>query len=448
LIAFATLLLGLIIGPQPVELLVGSSVASVELSLDGRPVGSLDGDDWTITCDFGQRLEPHELVAVAFDADHNELGRTKQWVNMPSRPAEAILAVEKNPSGVGLIAHLTWESVVEEEPLAITALFDGRQIEVSNPRRIVIPDFDPDQLHHLRIELDFSDNVSSVVETTFAGAYVDRVRTELTAVPVVLDKRARVPPLYTLSGHFEKNSQPLRVVAVEDGPAEIIVVRDESARRDLNRLHRSDREGLRRRARGGRSSDRETARTRFSLTEDMQLRFLWPLSDRQERSGYDLEIFPPSREFTSRDGGLFWLLTYVRQPFPARGSYRYADAVAAAGLLAAGRNRRRAVVLLVGKDFEAHESSQFKLSVAADYLDSLGVPLHLWTTTRAREEQTDPARFVDVSSFDKLGRAIGNLYEEVDRQRIIWLDGTHLPQSIDFRRDELPLRLIRMAEDS
>jgi len=442
-IAFATLLLGLIVGPQPVELLVGESVASVELFLDSRPVATLQGSPWAFVCDFGQELEPHELLAIGFDADGSEVGRSRQWINMPRRPAEAAIALEGGKDGEALIAHLTWESVVDAEPISISVTLDGKPLPVTDPHRIELPSFDTDQLHHFLAELEFSDNVSSVVEATFAGTYVDRVNTELTAVPIVLDKKARLPALESFSGRFTKDSSPLTVVAAEEGPAEVVVVRDEEARKDLNRLLRKDQEALWRRARGGSTSDRASVRTRLPLPVSLKIRYLWPTSDRRERSGYHLDIFPPSREFTSRDGGLFWLLTYVRKPLVGSQPNRYADAVAAAGLLAAGRNRRRAVVLLLGEDAEAQDTSQFDLAAASDYLDTLGVPLFVWSTSRDAGNDEPQSKIVDVSSLSKLGDAARDLYASLERQRIVWLNGTHRPQDIVLNDEGLRAQLVR-----
>jgi hypothetical protein len=245
-------------------------------------------------------------------------------------------------------------------------------------------------------------------------------------VPIILERRANLPKLESFSGRFTKGSRQLTVVAAEEGPAEVIVVRDEAARKDLNRLLRKDQEALWRRARGGSTSDRASVRTRLPLPADVKIRFLWPTSARRERPGYDLDIFPPSKELTSRAGGLFWLLTYVRQPFAEGQPNRYADAVAAAGLLAARRNRRRAVLLLIAENSETEDTSQFSLAAASKYLDSLRVPLFVWSTSRRRAHSVAESGVVDVSSIGKLGLAARDLFETLERQRIVWLSGTPL----------------------
>jgi hypothetical protein len=36
----------------------------------------------------------------------------------------------------------------------------------------------------------------------------------------------------------------------------------------------------------------------------------------------------------------------------------------------------------------------------------------------------------DVSSLARMGNAVAHLRGELDRQRIVWLDGSHLPQAV------------------
>jgi len=224
MVGFVTLLLGLVVGTQPVELFVDPSVVAVEIYLDGRSIGVLQSEPWRLPCDFGSELEPHELVAVALDESGEELVRARQWINLPQQPAEAVIVLEEGEDGQGAIAHLAWESVVAPEPTAIEFSFDGHPLAVADPHRIVLPDYDPDRLHFLRAELEFQEGVTSVVEVTLGGAYADEVDIQLTAVPVVLGRRAKMPPVEDLQGRFTEGGRVLEVVASEAGPAEVVVV--------------------------------------------------------------------------------------------------------------------------------------------------------------------------------------------------------------------------------
>jgi hypothetical protein len=441
-IAFATLLLGLIVGPQPVEVLVGESVAAVEVLLDGRRIGEMRSPDWSLICDFGDELEPHELVAVAFDNDRREVARARQWVNLPRHPAEASVALEGALDGAGVFARLSWESVVGPQPQSVRATLDGRPLRVDDPRRIALPAFDPDRLHHFRAELHFPGNVSSIVEAIFGGSFVDRVATELTAVPVILaGEQLKTPSLAQLQGRFSGNGRSLSVVALEEGPSEIVVVRDESARRDLTSFLKQNDTTLRRRARGFKARSRRTMRSMLPLPEHLRIRFLWPAAEHRERSGHDLDVFPPSAELSGEDGGFYWLLTYAREPTVGAEPRRFADAVAAAGLVAAARNRRRAIVLLLGDEGGSADHSRFAVGAVRRYLRHLGVPLVVWTTGSVEKLPTAWGPAVDVSSLDRLQRAAEALYEETSRQRIVWLAGRHLPQTVSLESAGLEIRL-------
>ncbi len=74
MIAFASLFLGLIVGVQPVSVLVERPVAAVRFELDGKAVGRVEKAPWTVSVDFGPELAPHELVARALDAEGKEIG--------------------------------------------------------------------------------------------------------------------------------------------------------------------------------------------------------------------------------------------------------------------------------------------------------------------------------------------------------------------------------------
>ena len=70
-VAFVTLFLTLVSGPQTVKVAVTGPVAAVEVLLNGESVGVMRGEPWRLECDFGS-LRPLTLEAVAFDAAGNE----------------------------------------------------------------------------------------------------------------------------------------------------------------------------------------------------------------------------------------------------------------------------------------------------------------------------------------------------------------------------------------
>ena len=425
IVAFVSLFLGLVVGDQPVEVMVADVVVAVEFYLDGELVGKRTNAPWLHRCSFGDDLRPHNLEAVAYDEGGKELGRATQWLNLPRQPAEAGIIVTEGEDGRDANASLTWKSLVGAKPKTIKVSFDGLPLEFDDPYNIPLPPFDPAQLHYLRAELQFAENVSSVSEVTFGGAYGQTVDRQLTAVPVAVGERES-PGLEALAGRFRTDSHPLHVVAVDEGPAEVVIVRDLKAQRALDSLGRGWRKqvGTLRYNRTGSQALKSVTR----LKENQTLRFLTPVPTHNRKEGYTL--FPRSPEFTRDEGGVYWLMTGWRPHSTAHKEQQLADAVAVAGMSAAARNRRRAVVLVLSGDHS--DISQLSAQHVRQYLRDLHVPLHVWLPERhaPAERMTAWGQAIDISTLGKLERAVTRLSQDLDHQRIVWIDGFHLPQEI------------------
>jgi hypothetical protein len=441
MITFASLILALVVGVHPVEVLVADEVAKVEIRLDGELVGVLEGEPWTLLCNFGPKLEPHYLEAVAMDGSGQELGRSDQWINVPRRRAEAGVVLDHDGEGEGAVAHLTWDTLAGNDPAAVEATFDGVPLVVENPRQLQIPPFDPDQIHLLRVEIRFPEGSEAVVETTFGGIYADKVNTELTAVPILVDRPKKLPSADEMEGWFVEGGRSLRVLAVDRGSSEIVVVRDLEAQIDLEGLageiaRRPNTGGSRR---FSTPSNRDLLRAAAILDQKQRLRIVSPFAERQEREGYGLRLFPPSPDFTRADGGLLWLLTGRKPPLLPLEEQHLAGAVAAAAISAAMQNRRRAVVLILGAG--ASDASQLSPQQVRSYLASLGVPLAVWTTAEETEIATVWGPATSVSTLGRLEKAFGVVKQDVDRQRIVWLEGLHLPQAVSLSPAAKGIRL-------
>jgi hypothetical protein len=442
MIAFASMFLGLVLGIQPVSLVVSEDVSAVELLLNGHLVATARGPEWTAECDFGDELLPSTLEAVAFDSEGNEVSRARQRINLPGPLAQAKIVIEEGEDGTGAVARVVFDSVLRSRPVRAVVSLDGTPLEVSSPERFELPPFDPEQIHLLHVELEFPDNVTTTVETTFGGAFTGQVSTPQTAVPVVV-RRGRAPRPEELSGSFLKNGAPLRVLAVDDGPAEVVIVRDLSSQDDLDRLAGDFRDQIRQRWR--RNSDSlSTVSLRFvaRLKKDQLVWLLEPFAREPIQGDYRLTAFPFSPHLTHRDGGLPFLLTTIRPPSEPMESQRLADAVAVAGRGVAQRDRRRAVVLILGA--EAQDSSALSAEVVRRYLETLRVPLVVWSTVKPSEERLARWGEVrDVSNATYLGRSIKSLSQLLDDQSIVWVEGFHLPQQIvlsaDGRSLEFPM---------
>jgi hypothetical protein len=121
---------------------------------------------------------------------------------------------------------------------------------------------------------------------------------------------------------------------------------------------------------------------------------------------------------------------------------RIADAVAVAGLQAMAQNRRRAVLLvLAGGEKDA---SRYDPTTVRRYLESLRVPLFVWTLGKPAPGSTAAAwgPSEDVSVVRNLYRAVAELRERLDSQRIVMVDGRLLPQSITLSPKALGIELV------
>jgi hypothetical protein len=406
LITFLTLLLGLATGLRPVEVAVSPGVAAVEMRLDGRTIATLTGAPWKTQADFGLEPEPHELVAIARDAGGAELARVRQMVNMPRPPAEAVLVLLPGSGGRGRRAQLTWQSALGMPPERIAVSLDGRTLDFQTPREIALPDYVPEQVHFLRADLDFPDNLVASAEVIFGGHERDEARTELTGIPAVFT--GPPPAAAQLEAAFRADGGPVRVSAVEEGPGEIVVVRDEEAREPLRGM-------------------RPRAVFDLALRPGQKVRFCWPVTRPADEVSPSYDVFMRSGDLVSISGGLHTLLTLPRAPAVSK-KPRFADAISVAALSASGRNRARAVLFITGGTPDA---SRLAPEVVRRYLATLRVPLYVWAIDGSSAKSAERWGLVttlhDHSTFLAAAR---RLLDDVAAQRIVWFEGVHLPQSL------------------
>jgi hypothetical protein len=415
MIEFATFFLGLVLGIHRVEVVAAPQVARVDFVLDGKSAAEVRQAPWRTSVDLGPTLAPHELVAIAFDEKGREIGRVRQWLNLARPPAEAAIVLMGGVNGKGRRAHVSWEAAARAAPRDWTVTLDGRVLAVPDPKAFDLPPCAADQVHVLRVELDFDQGVSTVAEVVFGAGNRDATGSELTAALVRLEPGKRMPPVVALDGVFSDGAERLHVVAVEEGPADVLFVVDGSARFDLDHLQTG---GLLNR------------RGRFALRKQDRLRIVWPdPEERQRPGGPTYQVFPMSGDLTPASGGVLWQLTAVRRA-PAVARQRLAEAVGVAAVSATARNLRRAVVLILGS--EPDDQSDFEADEARRFLERLGVPLLVWSVAPAgtglRVESW--GEIVDVSTLARFGKAVEQLGSLLERERIVWVEGRHLPQNI------------------
>lgn len=444
MIAFATLFLGLVLGVRPVTLIVGPSAATVEVELDGRSIGRLTRPPWTLDVDFGPEFEPHELTARAINAKGEEIGRSRQWINLPRPPAEAEFLLERDARGVATHARLTWASIVGPQPIALSVTFDGRRLELGPDRRAALPVYDPESTHVLSAELGFENSIRSRTDLVLGGGAANEAKSDLTAIPVsAVD--GDVPPVSKLQGWFVRKGTPLSVVAVEAGPADVLVVRDLGTEEAFRRLAPRASRGLRRSGAGGLEPGDDLPRDALRLEKKDRIRVVWPVATRRPvGDGTVAELFETSRDFTAKDGGVHWLLTRVYYPVTGSPPRRFADAVAVAGLHAFSGYSRRAVVLVLGES--AEDRSRYAPDAVARYLERLRVPLVVWSLSPPRDVPAQSAGWSsrqDISSPGALERAVRRLRRELENQAVVWVEGRHLPQEIELSPQARGLALLR-----
>jgi len=417
MIAFITLLLGIVTGTETFALRVDDAVHHVDLQLDGALVQVLEQRPWKARIDFGPRPKPHHLAAIARALNGDELGRAEQWLNLPQPAAHASVAIERRSDG-SAIAHLSWESLAGASPQRVDASFDGKPLTVTDATRIPIAPFDDDALHFLRIELVFTDSVSSLIERTLGGTYTDSVATELTAVPIIVDKARRKLAIADLQGSLISGGQTLEVVAVENGPSIAVMVADRSAFGSLSA--QIDPRRSRQQIAAGAAW--------LTLGKKQRLRFLWPVTQRQLGASRSYDLFNLSSVFKAHKNGVYHLIRNVRRPhYTEIGQQRLADAVANAALEATSRRRSRAVILVLGTQPEDH--STLTPPQVRDFLADLQVPLLVWSVKTVPEiSPWGEAR--SISDPQRLASAVHDLSRQLKAQRIVWVDGIHLPQTL------------------
>jgi len=407
-VVFLTLFLGVATtGQQPVQVQVPLATAAVVFRLDDQDVAALTGPPWSARIDFGEALVPHELQAKAFDAEGKLLATARQAVNMPHPLAEAYLAVETTPNG-RRVARLRWTSAVAAKPREVRLTFDGRSLFVADPSAFVLPRFEAGTAHILRAELDFGSNVTAMAEALVGSGERDYASAELTAVPVVPSgNRKRLDPA-DLENALVARGKTLKVVAVEEGPADIVFVVDPGAEQVLDEWTSYH------------------SRSRFWLDREVLFYFVFPAPSTYVETRF--EIFPCIGPLNRSNGGLLDTYWRERNLHTQRDPEYLPGAAQISGVWAVMNSRRRAAVWILGPNRSVSDRS---LKNVRGFVRALNVPLLVWRVFPKDEPVEVAEGETPVSTRSQLTRAIDSLESLVKRQRLVWVEGRHLPQTID-----------------
>ncbi|HEV8582407.1 MAG TPA: hypothetical protein VGX68_25350 [Thermoanaerobaculia bacterium] len=442
MITFLSLFFGLITGPYPVELTVNGPVAAVEMVLDGRSLGQLQGPPWKARIDFGLDLLPHKLTARALDTAGREIARAEEWVNLPHSLTKVDILLEGDKLGPPRAAKLSWTNLRGEVPRTVTLTFDGQLLPLDAAGRALLPPHDLKSVHVLSAEIASSPENLVRKDVAYGGEYGSEVSTELTGVPVRV-RKGSLPPAEKLGGWLTAAGAPLAVAAVEEGPAYLYVVR---AADDVRKLGSK---GLGAPPRGRRQWDPPGGVWEARFSNDQQVRLLLPFTRRYESSGETTDLFDISPPFGTQ-GGFPTMISHLGpanappwlRPGKLNPERRIADAVAVAAQEAVRENRRRAVLLVVSGNEK--DESLYDAAMVRRFLAALRVPLFVWCLEEPAPGSPLAAwgTCENVTAAPGIVNGMDRIRKELDAQRIILVDGRHLPQSIALSSAAIGVELV------
>src|SRR4051812_26543586 len=392
-----------------VDLQVGPGVRTVRMLLEDRAVAVLNQPPWRATIDFGSSIVPSKLVAIGFDAGGNEIARTTQLINVPRPVAEFNITLQNDAAGVPATAQFKWEHLVGAKAELATLTVDGKPVPMDKSGAIArLPRLDMKRPHLITGEMKFEDGFVTRRELVVGGEVTDTAESEMTPIGVRQSGTATA----NLSDCFTSDGAPIRVGAVEKLPALVLFVLDPDPEDPLRKLNPQLGAGL---------LQKMEVRHVFPLDPGTFMRVIFPMAERHSTtSNSTTELFPPSSDVPSQEGGLIWFLTRpYEKSFDPTAPKMFTDAVGVAGLNAITRAHRRAVVLVLSAhpDASAHNPASVR-----NYLASIGVPLFVWSASGPRPDMRAAwGEIDDISSRVKLQIAVNRLRAELASQRVAWV---------------------------
>ncbi|MEM8933494.1 MAG: hypothetical protein AAGE94_20050 [Acidobacteriota bacterium] len=430
MIEFLTLMLGLMIGPQTIELSADPQVASIRLVLDGKTVGVLDdGPPWKATIELGAELRPRRLEALAFDRNGLRVGAAQQILNYLRPSHEIGISLGSTGDEGRRAGRLIWRAVLDQDPAALSLRFDDEVVPVAADGSFTLPAYDRTAPHVLAAIATFPDGVESRSELAFGGGLGEEVTSALS--PLAIRSKAHQPwTTDKVEGWIHRDGRPVGIFAARSAPRWIVLLRDVEVERSLRGFAR----------RIDRLMRDEQWNGVTSSTTFVTIASPIPLND--HRGTFMLDDVPGgliTREQLRRT------LTrrYVVRDRHGRDSRDHQElwpALAVAGQRAAANRGPRAVLLMVDEDLDPGSTTarhpDFPTTV--DYLESIGVPLFVWAPSEealATLDLTEHPR----AHFGLLGlrKVIHDLDTELDSQTVVWVEGDVLPHEAEWS-DQVP----------
>ncbi|HUR80821.1 MAG TPA: hypothetical protein VM733_08645 [Thermoanaerobaculia bacterium] len=368
---------------REIDVRVDPSVHSVEIILDDERVGLLRGKPWKTRIDLGHELAPHELVAIARDAEGNELARDVQFINVPRPQAEVGVMLQRDR------ADITWQHIGDKMPTKMKVKLGDKVLAGKVTHSVKLPPVSPAAINVLTIDLTFEDGSTAHREAVFGGVFAEEMPAELTATIV----RERAEGRKDKAACFRHDGKAVAASEVELSDAMLIVVRHPDTPGGKFRKHNL----------------RVVPESRFMMKKTF-LRYVWPTASGSGNS----ELFMTSNPMSAKKGVRFLLLDTIG---PKWSEVRLTDAVAIAGTEALREPRRRAVLLVLNGE---EDQSRYHPETVRKYLERIGVPLYVWSLAGPVDD-SDWGEVEDVSKNALLEAAIQKLQSELDQQRVAWL---------------------------
>jgi len=403
MIEFTTLFLGLIFGTRTVELAVEGPVTAVEIRLDDQTVGRIAAPPWTIEVDFGKRMVPQLLEAVAFDSRGRQVATARQLINYGRSNHEAVLALEPRTS----TGRVVWQAIFGQSPSTIELSFDRRRIPVTRDGRFELPPHDLAESHFLTARLAFPDGFSTQAELSFGGAFGERVTSALTAVPILVPPGLGPLRVEEAQGWFESGESRPRVFSTPAAGIELVIGRDRKADGPLRRL----------------TSELNAAELAEIPTDGLTVSFVATYSLRDHPEVFQIFEASPARAAA----GPWALLNELQPRWPERRRQQLWHSVAAAARGAAESNVRRAVLVLLASRSGSRKG--IEPAQIVEYLRSVRVPLFLWVPERRFLPDLGSEVEVYVGT-PGMARLFRDLADSLTSQRIVWLEGEYLPNHL------------------
>lgn len=280
-------------------------------------------------------------------------------------------------------------------------------------------------MHLLSAELVFAEGRTARVDAAFGGDLGEEAQSQLTAVPLVLEPGTKLPALPQLQTWFREGETPLRVLGVDEEPFDVVLILDQAVWTVL-----ASERGATPGALQSEWKNLESGLLTFDAAGPDDDRLFVGIAVPQLLSGSDGStrvIFPAYEPVEFVASRFRARLANMSLKLAVLGTQLLADAVASTGAFVAASNRPRAVVLLLAGS--PNDASAIPPAGARGYLEDMHVPLLVWSLLKDGEVgKWGTAE--DVSSHNLMFRAAQRLSERLSAQRIVWLEGAHLPQRI------------------